>query len=776
MQKEIDLLFLNSQLCHDFSRELNRTEIEFISFDVFDTLLRRKCEKPSDIFVEVANRALEQKVLFGVSKSDYLNIRLNAESVARGLSEKEDIKFDEIFMQMFFDQETIASLKKIELEVENDFLFVDPIAIQLLQLAYLSGKKIIITSDMYLPGEFLKNIIESKIPKHITFNHYFISSETGKTKTTGSQFLHICDLFKVKSESILHIGDNYLADVKSAGACGLKALFFNVPNWVAGVFDRERALQVNLDINIVHARLFSALLLPKDLSQANAFYYYYGCVIHGPTLAGFTKWILSYSEVIGANEIFCIMREGDIYQRCLKKIQPSIDASKFYASRKSTYLASLNDKNYLKNLLPVLPRSTYTLNDLYEEFDLGIIPVKLKKFAHTTLNTLESVSLGDELVIKLIHLEVKKQEDKIKNIISNSKVMLNNYFQQVRKTDLPFVFIDFGAGGTIQKQLHFAVEEKAEGNLIFYANSRAYKNSNHQHIASFLPFNSKTEKSINIISRSPEILEIMLVGEEQTTLGYKVDVKGDVLPVQPQKSYSFEHRDKIKTFNIGIDAYFELSELLVCDESTESSRESFALLLERLINVPTKEEAQHLGELTHEDNFGSDIEYNVIRDEEITELSSQPIESYWRKHCANPMKYLNENPWPQGVVTLVDDHILPDLYHLKDYKNKHNDSINLIIKNLMSIDHTAGVIVYGAGEFFYDLEVILKLSDIKITCVIDKKANFGDYIIKGYKVISLDKLPAKINIPIVVASKAFLTEIRTNINYKLGGNVVIISC
>ena len=183
MQEKLNSLFLNSKLRETFLTEIENSEIEFVSFDVVDTLLRRKCLEPKDVFSEVARRAIENGGLAGISESDYLNIRVSAEKMAKELSAEEDICFEEIFSQMFFDDDISEFLQKLELEVESEYLFIDPIAALLLQLATDLGKRIVITSDMYLSELALKEIIDNKIPSNIKFEHFFVSSKTKKTKT-----------------------------------------------------------------------------------------------------------------------------------------------------------------------------------------------------------------------------------------------------------------------------------------------------------------------------------------------------------------------------------------------------------------------------------------------------------------------------------------------------------------------------------------------------------------------------------------------------------------
>ena len=447
MSDEIRELFLKSQLREDLLKKLSLDAVKVVSFDVFDTLLRRQCFQPKEIFIEVAKIAIKENIISGMDEYDYMNIRCQAEVKARELSSEEEIDFGEIFDQMYFTKEIQLKLKSIEIAVEKANLFLDPIAEQMLYEVQNYHKKIIITSDMYIGEASLKEIIAEKLPKNIKIEHIFVSSANKKTKTTGNQYRHIIKKISLSPENILHIGDNEQADVLSAKAAGLPSLLYNIPKWAEEVFIRERALLFKSSISIYHTRLFSSLLLPLGLTKLECFFYYYGCLIHGATLAGFCRWINANISNLGEHEVMCLMREGDIYAKCLNILFPHTPVSKFYASRKSTYLASLQQDDFLANLIPALARNSYTLNDLFQEFELGEVSSSLIKFKHVAIHKLESISVGNKLVIELVNEELTKFKELIKKKVSDNKQLLNQYFTQTKKTSFPHVFVDFGSRG-----------------------------------------------------------------------------------------------------------------------------------------------------------------------------------------------------------------------------------------------------------------------------------------------------------------------------------------
>ena len=71
-------------------------QIQYISLDIFDTILRRKCYKPSDVFSIVAQKVSNLVPSFILSNEEYRLLRLDAEAKARRKAPSEEIEFDDI--------------------------------------------------------------------------------------------------------------------------------------------------------------------------------------------------------------------------------------------------------------------------------------------------------------------------------------------------------------------------------------------------------------------------------------------------------------------------------------------------------------------------------------------------------------------------------------------------------------------------------------------------------------------------------------------------------
>jgi hypothetical protein len=55
-------LYLKSEISNQIDLIFKSSDIKVVSFDIFDTLLRRRCETPSDVFSHIAEVAIERNI------------------------------------------------------------------------------------------------------------------------------------------------------------------------------------------------------------------------------------------------------------------------------------------------------------------------------------------------------------------------------------------------------------------------------------------------------------------------------------------------------------------------------------------------------------------------------------------------------------------------------------------------------------------------------------------------------------------------------------------
>ena len=146
---------------------LSFQDYKVVSFDIFDTLLKRNVSKPTDVFGYI-----EQK--FGIE--NFKQKRIEAERIARSQSFDSEISLMDIYNQYGIDY------SNVELQAESELLTLNQDMFLVFQEA-VKNKTVILTSDMYLPETFIVDILNRE---GITGYHkLYLSSTVGVTKNNG---------------------------------------------------------------------------------------------------------------------------------------------------------------------------------------------------------------------------------------------------------------------------------------------------------------------------------------------------------------------------------------------------------------------------------------------------------------------------------------------------------------------------------------------------------------------------------------------------------------
>ncbi len=286
-----------------------------ISFDVFDTLLFRPYNKPSDLFLH-----LEKKY----AKGNFAGIRINAERVARTkIREGEEITLGDIYALMPSDMQFLMQ-KEVELEKEK--LFADDKNKSLFDYFRNAGRKIVLTSDMYLSSSVIsdalsKNGIEG-------YHKIYLSSEVKKTKRTGNLFKHICDDLKIKPNELVHIGDNEQSDWLVPKELGIKAFLLrryqsNTPEqYITSFANKGNSLSSSVLLFLLRSKT------PRD------YWYDIGYNLGGPIGVLMTQFIERKVREYGIEELLFIARDGYILEKVYNLLSGKpVKTHYIYASR-----------------------------------------------------------------------------------------------------------------------------------------------------------------------------------------------------------------------------------------------------------------------------------------------------------------------------------------------------------------------------------------------------------------------------------------------------------
>lgn len=121
------------------------------------------------------------------------------------------------------DPALVAQLLDVEQKYEVTVLRPNPVLVGILERARKASRQVICISDMYLPGETLRRLVERRVPNGL-IDRVYSSADFGFGKASGLLYRAVLDDLGVAPEVVAHCGDNELADVHQAQTAGIRAI------------------------------------------------------------------------------------------------------------------------------------------------------------------------------------------------------------------------------------------------------------------------------------------------------------------------------------------------------------------------------------------------------------------------------------------------------------------------------------------------------------------------------------------------------------------------
>ena len=197
---------------------IENSDIEIVSFDIFDTLLERNSILPTDVFYFV-NNVVKEKY-----NEDFINYRLTAESELNDRTCSLDDIYTFIKKKYNLSEETTKLLMEEEIKCEKLLLQQRNDIKMIYDCAIKNGKKIIAISDMYLSSSVLKDILNDK--GYTQIDKIYVSNEHYARKDNGSLYKVVLEKEQQDGGKILHIGDNLVSDYYMAQKNKIIAIYY----------------------------------------------------------------------------------------------------------------------------------------------------------------------------------------------------------------------------------------------------------------------------------------------------------------------------------------------------------------------------------------------------------------------------------------------------------------------------------------------------------------------------------------------------------------------
>ena len=376
--------------------------VEVVSFDIFDTLLIRPYIKPTDLFLQIDD-------IYDIKFSKYRKLAEKKawKNLRKQKSDKEDINIYDIYK---FMPKNLQNYLEKEIDLEKKILIKNPETIEILEFAKNSGKKIIITSDMYLPENIIIDILNIN---NIYYDKLYLSNVFSKRKDSGNLYKFIQKELDIPYNKIFHIGDNEYSDVKIPKNLGIITEKYTniIKEFFAQNSKYELFYKKNLSASIsflLASGIFSYYFY-KYFHKNTNYWSKIGCTVGGPICFAYLNKISQSAKMHNINNLLFIARDGytlqKIYDMCFKLDE---NTKYIYAPRNIKHFIDNNKEQALIN-----EYSSYVQSLNINNANIGIIDTISNSLSAQTL--IEKFSNSKKIIGYYFAILNKKKENIIKN-------------------------------------------------------------------------------------------------------------------------------------------------------------------------------------------------------------------------------------------------------------------------------------------------------------------------------------------------------------------------
>lgn len=508
-------------------------QFDYISFDIFDTLIKRELQKPEDVFYMAGYFYYDHD---RNAAERFYYARKEAETVAREKTAAKEITIDDIYHVLPYSEDEKQALKEMEILAEQTVCVPNRAILDVFNRLLSDGKRLYLISDMYLP----RAIIELLLNKCGIggYSALYLSSEQLCRKKNG-----LYDLFMrkehIQPKKWLHIGDNFYSDIWNAANAGANVHWIKNPN--------TRKTNVKKEGKSFSNGSQIDQFIHNHLDASRGCFFQTGYKVYGPLLYGFTRWVGNEVSAQKVSKILFFARDAYIVQKAFEILYGhETEMIYFFLSRQSDFGTRLQGDYSLENILNVVhKRKNETIASLLR---------RLHADTKENLQRAEEKSLDLSQPLSAVFASDGSESKERKYLIDVCKEMETQYIyenecfiqyvkQNVRAGDRIAV-IDVGWNGTEQKAVEIALQESKMDVPVFgyYIGMNLIRlgREKNLHMKGYLSDEESTARERVQVKAMMGLLEFFLTAPHGTTLGYREE-NGKMIP--RLKEYEYQNAD-----------------------------------------------------------------------------------------------------------------------------------------------------------------------------------------------------------------------------------------
>jgi len=514
------------------------SEVDVVSFDVFDTLLVRRVHEPDFVKTATARYINELMQEFGLwgNIGYVMNVRNTIERQHRQRNGQSfpdyEANYDQFMpevLQDIFGQHYTSSLfekvSQYEIDMENSMLVARADIVEFLGYLKEKGKRLFLVSDMYLPAKYIREMVKDKGLESY-FEAIVSSADTFNAKASGTGYSLLEKTYQLDKTRWMHIGDNHHSDGVKANQFGLKSFI------IEDFKERQRKGICFRYHHYARHDLFWRGRYAQQLMMP---------------LEGENKQAIKERLVeLNIKKLYFCSREGWMFKECWDRMGPilwpneynKIKVEYLYVSRLALASASranlgltLQDANRV-----FAPIQNKDFNDIVRVFGLNkdnIAPY-LEEYELAFDEMLSPEGRTKESLAKLVRLiNDEGFIQQIKQDARESQMALECYLDSVGFFDESQVaLMDIGWIGTIQFYLSEAISHRADtplinGFLLGADRKHEFPTTDKSRYEGLLYDRMRLQHAPSNILAFKDVLEEICRANHPTLLGYKVTEQGE---------------------------------------------------------------------------------------------------------------------------------------------------------------------------------------------------------------------------------------------------------
>lgn len=357
MHEDVGQLSLTSSTyTADFTvllREVANPEVRVVSFDLFDTLVKRPAVQPSDVYAlldECFVGDLPSYVRFSEVRGGAFG-RLRAAAKAHGEEQPEyglTAVYAYIAETLGLSSAAAEAMHAAEVELEAQLVEPRRAGVALVHAARAFGKPWVITTDTFFTADELEAVALGKLP--VAPDQLFSSLDLQATKAAGTLLPRVAEELGLDPSAILHIGDRADHDVERARRCGMRAA--HLPSHTAGALRHQRLHRLwggvreertaALFRGAIWAEVFDNPFRRFDSeSVCGGEARLVGYMAISQAMFGWSQWILESASSRGYDLLAFLSRDGfvplDLCRRLVQLREPGPSLEYVYSSRRAMF-------------------------------------------------------------------------------------------------------------------------------------------------------------------------------------------------------------------------------------------------------------------------------------------------------------------------------------------------------------------------------------------------------------------------------------------------------